>query len=340
MEVSAAPTGSEAAPPASAAPDAEAVVAILAKLRPYVVTNERFARRTLYTWTTRDQIEDLEKHGVLLTRTESPVHGPAYSDQVISARAAAGDRLAKLLTTAPFRRARHAWPAPYATLLGWPSESYGSELIRIDLKSDAWIAKLQVSTKEWSVVDLDEHPVAIEEVLRAPQRLAAVYFVQDDTSPARVGGTFGRKPERPAYREYVVCNESMIERWSVGTEEIARELVAEVEMLSLLRPRMSDKPGEPIALDAWNAQVAQRVWPKGADLEGSVRATYEATLSFPNELYRSEAIKIAALSEKMRLVTTKGPVLSRTPSVRFGAAPAVTPPPPPPKRRRSVAGTY
>src|SRR6185295_8257090 len=47
------------------------------------------------------------------------------------------------------------------------------------LDPGAWIAKLWTSRPGWEVVDLDERPVPVEEVLRRPDRLAAVYFVND-----------------------------------------------------------------------------------------------------------------------------------------------------------------
>lgn len=340
-----------ATPPASAeAPPEPSAGAIAAeKLRPYVVAHARAARRTLYTWTTRAQVEELARDRVLLTRTESPVHGPAYSDQVIAARAAAGDRLAALLRTSAFARARHAWPAPFATLLGWPGETYGDELVRVDLKAEAWIAKLRTSAKDWEIVDLDDRPVPLEEVLKSPARLAVVYFVQDTPRPVSKMATYGPMTlDRPPFREYVICNESMIERWSVGTAEIARELTLEADAIDALRRHFMANRADAPPLHAWSAQMAGSIWPAGPS-DGSPVAIYEGTLAFANELYQPSAEALAALAERLRAVAPRSPLrghpaIEHRPTAVFPAAsasaPRVQPPPPPKKPRQRPRGTY
>jgi hypothetical protein len=317
-----APAGADA-PPGPLVPPS-----LVELLRPYLVSDARVGRRALYTWTTREQVEELGRDRVLLTRTESPVHGPAYSDQVIAARAAGGDRLAALLRTAPFLRARHAWPAPFATLLGWPGETYGMELLRVELKPEAWIAKIRTSKKDWEVVDLDDHLVDTEEALRHPERIAAEYFVHDLPQPIRIQGTYGSRlvPGRPAFREYVLCNESMIARWSVGTPESTREVAAEVEAIEALRQHVAalGKVEQP-TLDAWNTRVALEVWAALPAAESTPLALYESALAFPNELYRPEAARLAVLVERLRQATPHGPSLEHRPTLSFNAA--VVPPP-------------
>ncbi|MFT3775055.1 MAG: hypothetical protein QM820_57640 [Minicystis sp.] len=331
-------SSSAAAPVATAVPGNAAE-----KLRPYIVTNKRFARRTLFTWTTREQVEALAKDRVLLTRSESPTHGLAYVDQVIIQRAAAGDRLAALLRTSAFTRARFGWPVPFATYLGWPGEHYGDELIRIDLRYEAWIAKLRTATNEWEVVDMDDHPVAIDEVLKHPERLAAVYFVQDTPRSTGRMSTFEApaKPDRMAYREYMICNESMIERWSTGTAEIAREMIAEAEALEALGNALAREKVELTSPEAWNARVALSIWPGATEIEGSSRALYEATLAMPNELYQPEAAKIAQTAQKMRELSPKGPGIEHRPTTVFPAASSVpVKAPPPPQKPKRRYGSY
>src|SRR5258705_12498188 len=53
--------------------------------------HDQFVQRTLYTWTTRDQIDELGRTKQLLSREESPTLGGTYSEQVIHALAVAGD---------------------------------------------------------------------------------------------------------------------------------------------------------------------------------------------------------------------------------------------------------
>jgi hypothetical protein len=68
-------------------------------LAPYGVTLPNIARRTLYTWTKREQVEVFAKDPTLLTRAESPEHGTSYFEQVLDLRAQKDDALAKLLRT-------------------------------------------------------------------------------------------------------------------------------------------------------------------------------------------------------------------------------------------------
>jgi hypothetical protein len=149
-------TGStQQGPPTVAIPPAPQESEALDLLRKEAVLSSAPARQTLYTWTTRAQIEELARDRVLLTRTESPVHGPAYYDQIVAARAAAGDALAQKLRTPAFAKARHAWANPWATLLGWPDESYGDELIAVTLKPEAWTLALSTSKEGWKAYDRD-----------------------------------------------------------------------------------------------------------------------------------------------------------------------------------------
>src|SRR5262249_37046007 len=148
-------------------------------------------------------------------------------DRFVATLAGAGDRVAALLRTQAFVRARHAWTAPWATLRGWNDESYGDALIAVTLRSNAWMAKLSTSKGVSEVVDMADHPVPMEEVLRHPERLAVVYFVQEDA---------------PRYREYVLCNESMVESWSVDTEQTARAIAASADAVGAMRRWLETHP--------------------------------------------------------------------------------------------------
>src|SRR5258706_16215584 len=66
------------------------------------VFHDRYVRRTLYSWTTPEQIAELRAGKQLLSREESPVHGASYIDQVLEVLANRGDPTAKLLFTTGF----------------------------------------------------------------------------------------------------------------------------------------------------------------------------------------------------------------------------------------------
>src|SRR5215216_5742962 len=119
--------------PATADPGREAA----AGLARDALHHDDFVRRTVYSWTTAEQIEELRKGGPLLSRAESPANGASYVEQVIYALAQAGDPTAALLYHAAFARMRFAWHAPWATRDGWPTEEYGDQLIRITLQPEA-----------------------------------------------------------------------------------------------------------------------------------------------------------------------------------------------------------
>ncbi len=191
------------------------------------LSDDKFARRTLYTWTTTEQADALRASDQLLVREVSPVHGPAAVDIALSELAATGDPVAKLLYTTTYAKSRFAWHAPWATRLGWPGEHYGDELIRVTLKADAIILLLHRAHGVFVAHDLEDRPIALADVLAHPERIAALYFVNDG-----VGAQF---------REFVLCNESMIESWEIGTDEIARELADEADLLEHLGQQIGDR---------------------------------------------------------------------------------------------------
>jgi hypothetical protein len=183
------------------------------------VDQHKFFRAVLYTWTTSEQIDELRSSRRLLTRDESPTSGASYLDQLLFSLAPR-DPLAKLLYTTAFATMRFAWPAPWATRAGWPDEQYGDQLIRITLRDDAWIVHLSTATGAFTVHDQRDAIVPIDQVLASPHRIAAIYFVSDRTQPTAAG----LPPAMTTFREYALCNESMIASWEVGTARVMREV--------------------------------------------------------------------------------------------------------------------
>ena len=123
------------------------------------VFHEQFARRTLYTWTTTEQIDELRRTGILLSRSESPAHGTSYAEQVLDALARRGDPTALLVYPTGYAKARHAWASPWATRAGWPDEQYGDQLVRITLKREAIVLALSTRTGAFTARDASGGPV-------------------------------------------------------------------------------------------------------------------------------------------------------------------------------------
>lgn len=272
--------------PAAIAPasDPAAVTAALARDG---VFHDRFGRRSLYTWTTADQIDELARTRRLLSREESPANGAAYGDQVLFALAQRGDDIAKLLYSAGFAKARHAWPAPWATRAGWPGESYGDRLIQIVLRRDAIIVGLSTAVGVFGAQTSGGDDVPLAEVRAHPERIAAIYFVSDATrSPAPT-------VPRPTatFREYVVCNESMIETWAAGTPAIAHELgQAAATLDALVRYlRARTLPTHVAIPGAW-ARAAPPAGPEAA---------YAGALAFDSPHYRLDPDALALLAQDL-----------------------------------------
>jgi hypothetical protein len=230
----------------AAAPDAAAVQSfdglqtekLLTQLAACEVTIDHFARRVLYTWTTEDQIEALRKSPVLLTRTESPIYGPSGFDKWLQSKADDGDALAKVLRAPRYRRTRHAWPNPWATSRGLNAEQYGSHLLAVTLKEDAWIVTgpmqtagdwvlgVAATSRGWIGQDIRGAQIEQAELLAHPERIAAVYFVSEGTE-----GQGSQSFRKSLYREYVLLNESRVESFAYATPEIDANVTGHIGKL-------------------------------------------------------------------------------------------------------------
>jgi hypothetical protein len=334
----AAPAPVPAPEPPPPAPDPSSALA------PYSVTSGAFARRVLYTWTTNEQIEELLKTRVLLSRSESPQYGRSYYDTVMDARWLGGDKLASVLRAAAFQKARFAWPAAWATFLGWPGEKYGTQLIEVTLKPDAYIAMYRTSTAKWEVRDLSDAVIPEAQALKSPGRIAAVFFVHDGITapPATATTRPSRGDGREAYREYVLCNESMIESWSIGTEPIAKELRTSADTMEAAAKYFRVNAPPPQRADRWNAHVALLVWPSIVPASGA-KELFEAALAFPNPNYVIDPAALESLAKELRQLGQVAPATTHQPTLKFPGAkpvPIPPPPPPPPAWQKKWRGTY
>jgi hypothetical protein len=270
------------------------VVPVEDRLRALAVTDDDFARRVLYTWTTPDSIAELRATHRLLVATASSgaFVSPFNSALAWQAGFATGEQreIAGLLVTRPeLVRRRYAWPAPFATVLGLGAHGYGTALIRIELRRDAWIGRFEPQAREpFSFVDTRGRSISNALVLAHPERIAAIFHVRPG---ARVESRF---------REYVVCNEAMVASWSVATPEIRVELDAELALLEDLRPPVSAlEPGE----------VSGPAAPAWAHAPASTVARWRAALAFDNDHYRPTAPHLDAIAAALRAYDASGPAL-------------------------------
>jgi hypothetical protein len=295
------PSPGDAGPGAAPCDTQDSGASAAALLTPYIVDSTHVGRRTLYSWTTAAQIEELRQNASLLTRSASVVGERGRATDYLLARAAT-DPIAAILTRPEFEKKRFGWTNAWATALGWEGETYGDQLLQIRLRAEAWIGRISTSTDVWAFFDTDDRPVDPEEVKRTPERVAGYYFSEDKARGC--GGTFFGQPP---YREYVIFNEDMIEEWSVGTPEILSHLTTAILALEAFRSALQAAGCTTTVADLQCFQVEViGNWERPGT--GAVGA-FESSLAFPNGLYVPTAVNVEALiSELKKLLFTPAPL--------------------------------
>lgn len=214
------------------------------RLAMLAVTDGNFYRSVLYSWTSPAQIAELRQSRVLLSATSATggFVSPFLRELALVATASgSGRELARLLLTdRGLSRRRYAWPAPFATSLGLGARTYGTSLIRIALRDDAWIGRFEPTAADpFAFVDSTNASVATAEVLAHPERIGAIFHVRHER-----GETI---------REYVICTPAMIASWSVATPEIRAAVDRDVAMLAAIA---RDQRREASWVPAWRAALA------------------------------------------------------------------------------------
>lgn len=319
--------------------------ALLARLRAQSVDRQRYARQTLYTWTTAEQFEELRHGAPLLTRETSPTHGVSLYEVALDALAARGDRAADALRAQRFRKARFAWVNPWATLLGWEGETYGDRLIRVTLRDEAWIVRIAQDASPTSAVDLQGRPVDLADVLAHPERIGAVHYVHD-TSGAR--GTFlsPQQLEHGTYREYVLPNEAMIAQWELGTDAARSAIADSIDLMTAMHGWLGASCASNVG-----ARMFRSAWDDESDASDVIRAWSRAN-AFNNDQYQPSVATTRAIVDALRNLprieaftgapaTTTQRAPRRPVALEAWPATASEPSTPAPRRRRGTfAGTY
>ena len=200
-----------------------------------------------------------------------------------AARPNAQGRIAKLLLTHPaLIRRRYAWTAPFATVMGMGKRTYGTSLIRIQLRPEAWIGRFAIGD-EMQFVDARGAVVPHADVLNTPERIGAVFHVF---------------AEQPAFREYVVISEAMVARWSIATPEIRTVVDDEIELLRVVREAgFTAAEAERSAMASWHRTPA------------GVEQLWHASLAFDNDRYRAHPAQLDAISAALAAYDPAGPPL-------------------------------
>ncbi len=178
------------------------------------VTDDSFARRVFYSWASDAGVARMRAEKRLILPTEREGYFSEQIDRLAATGSGPHAELAKLLATHPsLSSRRYAWTRPFATRVPLANVSYGDHLVRAVLEPEAIVAHFDPRAQvPFRFSDLDGNEVPLGRVLADPSSLAAIYHVAVHPQSG------------VPFREFVLCNESMIAEWSIGTPEIARVL--------------------------------------------------------------------------------------------------------------------
>jgi hypothetical protein len=252
----------------------------------------------VWSWTTTEQAAELRKNRVLFTRTRSPTLGRGLLFDVLTQRSKKGDPVAARLAGPALAKGRFGWHTPWPTILGAASgETYGLELLRIELRRDSWFARVRTSKEEISFVDLSGAPVPTAKALASFDRVAGIMFendVQANWACPRTRGT-GSGECGLIYREVYLGNDQRIASWSHRTAAILGVLEGHAAELTRLRDWLAvGGGGDP---GYWDARTAQ-TWRGGAATTTLDR--YLGSLAFVYVQYTPDAAHIGAIVDKLR----------------------------------------
>ena len=266
-------------------------------------------QRVFYSWTTDEHVAELRAGTQLFSRSERPGQGRGLLFDSLAHYAEAGQSdeatLAGTLANETFAKARFAWPNPWATVLGFPGETYGNQLLKIELLPQAWIAYFD--GRSLRVFDAENAPVPLEAALATPLRIGAIFHVSEAEAGGGYCGTF--HPGGVGFREFAVGNIAMVARWSLATAEIGQRIQDDIAQLRAFEAELScvgDTSG-------WSSNV-RCAWSDGFS-PNSGRGNYDFALGLPSELYRPSATNLEALIAVLEASLPAGEPLVVTPGM-------------------------
>jgi len=247
------------------------------RLSALAVTNSTYARRDLFSWTTRRQIVDLRERKRLLVATSNEgAKSPfVWLVESLARRNDETGALANLLANdVRFSRRRYAWSCAYATVLGLAEKRYGDELLHVRLAQDAVVVRLDPSqSPPFAARDFEGHEVSVATLLAAPSRIGAIFHVRSGV-------------DVPApFREMVLVNEDQIERYGAGTPPVHSEVRAEAR---LLRDLLAS-PDVPSTRLARPSRMRAKVFMNDLSPGSTLGERWDRTLAFPIPRYELDA---------------------------------------------------
>jgi hypothetical protein len=264
-------------------------------------------QRVFYSWTTAEQVAELRAGTELFSRSERPGQGRGllFTElaTVATSEASPMQALADALANKVFAKARFAWTNPWATLMGFPGEAYGDQLLQIELLPDAWIARFEAGVL--TVWDANNQPVPLEMALAAPERIGAIFYQSQPDEGGHYCGTFSQGAV--GFREFALGNIDMVARWSLATLEMKKRLARDIAVLRLFEKQLDCAE----ISSRWSTDVTCE-WSR-SQLPNGTFANYDFALGLPSELYRPSAVNIEALIAALEASMPQGEPLVVTP---------------------------
>jgi len=249
-------------------------------------------RTEAYIQLTDSEVETLEKTHTLVPKPSQAAPG-ALTNLLAQLRQSATDPQRSLLSalTERFRYTRTTWPNPWALRLVEHPASEHMNPVLVKFKPDAWFVR--IADRVVSVLDVNNGPVTIESAVANPGRIAAIYYVIDDTAAGVSNACEG------GLRELALGNEAMVESFSIGTSEILARLNADLSAFETLfqaaRPCSSvDKGGG----QTFHTYTVCTSWDYFDAL--SEYSAYVWALSNPVEQYKPSSQNISNLVEALK----------------------------------------
>jgi len=262
--------------------------------------------RVFYSWTTDEQAAELRAGGPLFSRSESPGKGRGLAMTQLAAFAAQASNpvhaLAEKLASDVFAKVRFSWPNPWATLMGWPGETYGNQLLQVTLRPEAWVASFS-QRGQLVVYDANDAIVPIDIAAASPERIGAIYFESESSENTNYCGTFSQGAV--AFREFVLGNLQMVQSWSLATPEISARLEADIAALQAFSTYLACRELPPAQAE-WSSAAQCAVRGETSIDPRSSLYRYNLALGIPSELYWPSQENLAALIAALKVSLPKG----------------------------------
>jgi hypothetical protein len=255
------------------------------------LSNGQPIRAETYLQLTDDELQTLEQTHTLVPKPEQAAP-PALTVLLGQLKSLSPQPQASLvsLLASRFKWARPTWPNPWALRLVDHPASEHMNPVRVQFKADAWFAR--ISDRTVSVLDANNSPIALESAIAAPERIAAIYYVIDDTSPgAQNACETGR-------RELALGNEAMVAKFSVGTNEILARLDADLEALTQLFEVARPCSNVDMGMGTFHAFTVCQTWDYFD--AASEYSAYAWALSNPVEAYKPSVQNLSNLVEALK----------------------------------------